>query len=78
MIETFQTDGLKVTRDEATELCIHHLRLAAIFFECGAKELSPWLEELRRQCPLDDLQYSAMRKFLEEIFDSYEEAARRD
>lgn len=27
------TDGLEVTRDEALELCVHHLKLACLLFE---------------------------------------------
>jgi hypothetical protein len=33
MAETFEIDAPRVTRDEATELCVHHMMLAATYFE---------------------------------------------
>lgn len=41
------TDGLGVTQDEAVELCVHHLRLAALFFEAGGNAES-FVEEVIR------------------------------
>ncbi len=48
MPELINTDSLKVTRDEATELCIHHLRLAGMFFESGSDNLKDFCDELDR------------------------------
>jgi hypothetical protein len=73
-----QADGLQVTRDEATELCIHHLRLAATFFECGSQDEANFFTELDRQCPIEDLQKPAMRMFLTTATATYNEAAERD
>jgi hypothetical protein len=71
------SDGLQVTRDEATELLIHHLRLAAVFFECASESLDELQAELLRQCPIEDLQRPAMQAFIETIFKSYAEDAKR-
>ena len=49
-MKTVQTDGLVVTADEALEHCIHHLRLAALFFEAGPDPLADWESEAKRIC----------------------------
>lgn len=42
------TDSYTTSRDEALELCIHHLRLAALFFEAGPEPLADWENEMKR------------------------------
>lgn len=82
--EKLQTDGLRLTRDEALELTIHHLRLAGLFFELAPEgrdeeeSLKICLSELARQVPIDDLQRPAMMAFLQVIVKRYEEAKEND
>lgn len=77
MTERFQTDGIAVTRDEAAELCIHHLQLAAKFFEVVAEPSTPrLLEELERLWP-EDLGRPGAIAFIEAINHSYEEDKKR-
>ena len=77
--ERFQTDGLRLTQDEALELTIHHLRLAGLFFELAPEgrdeeeSLKICLTELVRQVPVDDLQRPAMMSFLQTIVRRYAE-----
>ena len=33
MADILNTDGISVTEDEATEMCVYHLRMARVFFE---------------------------------------------
>lgn len=47
-MKTVNTDGLEVTQDEALEFAIHHLRLAALFFEAGPDSYKIWEEEIKR------------------------------
>lgn len=42
------TDSFEVTRDEALELCLHHLKCAQLFFESGPEALYVWTEETQR------------------------------
>lgn len=44
-------NGLKVSRDEATELCVYHLRMAAVLFQVVPDDNNQsLLEEINRQC----------------------------
>lgn len=44
------SDSIKCTEDEATELCIHHLNLAGLFFEMSPDDNNEALmEELERK-----------------------------
>lgn len=45
---TIRTDGLTVTRDEATELMVHHLRLAQLFYEASPKKDADLISETKR------------------------------
>ncbi len=42
------TSNLRVSRDAALELMVHHLRLAAMFFECTSNDVDEKREEARR------------------------------
>lgn len=83
MTEKFSLD-FSTTRDEAVELTIHHLRLAAMFFQntpdgTRSVQRAVMLEELDRQVKdssgrlIKSLEYSAMVQFLNTIIDSYED-----
>ncbi len=45
MADVLNSDGMQLTQDEATELCVHHLRLARIFFEVTPDDNGAALEE---------------------------------
>lgn len=73
-METITTDGLTLTRDESTELCIHHLRLAAMFFEAGGS-YGEHLEELHRQFKTSKSErpwLAPAEHWLREITDEYD------
>lgn len=54
MIEKMTVDHPKLTRDEATELCVYHLRTAAALFQLVPDDGNKALEdEIRRQCDSD-------------------------
>lgn len=53
-MKTVHTNGPDVTPDEATELCIHHLRLAAMFYESAPDDNNMSINaEIERQCKQD-------------------------
>lgn len=55
MSEVLHIDAPPVTRDEAVELCIYHLRLAAMYYEATPDDDNKQLEEeLQRVCARDD------------------------
>lgn len=74
-------DAPKLTRDEATELCVYHLRCAAGLFQLvpddGNKSL---LAEIDRQCAggLDDCDIKPAKLWAEAILNAYEEMKERD
>lgn len=45
---TIHTDCLIVTMHEATELMVHHLRLAQLFYEASSKKDDVLVEETKR------------------------------
>lgn len=54
MTERMQYDAPKLTRDEATELCVYHLRMAASLFQLGPDDSNKALHaEINRQCKDD-------------------------
>lgn len=54
MREQYGFDGPKVTRDEATELCVYHLRLAAALYQVVPEDDNFALShELERQFASD-------------------------
>lgn len=85
-MKTIQTDGLVVTQDEALEHCIHHLRLAALFFEAGPDPLADWETEFKRICTQGKEhsgrayppELKAGLTFLRTIHATYEEMKSRD
>ena len=44
-------ESLYHSKDESTELCVYHLRMAAAHFMNGSHEMKDWIAELARQCP---------------------------
>ena len=51
MTERLSYDAPKLTRDEATELCVYHLRMAASLFELVPDDNNAaLLYEIDRQC----------------------------
>lgn len=83
MAEKFSLD-FKTTRDEAVELTIHHLRLAAMFFQnipdgTRAEEKALLIEELNRQMKdnagklYKGFDYDACVSFINTIVDVYAE-----
>lgn len=47
-MKTVGLDAPRVTADEAVELCIHHLQLAAMYFEATPDDTEQLLTEARR------------------------------
>lgn len=45
MAETTGTDHLDITADEAVEYCVHHLRLALLFFQNTPEDQGAQLKE---------------------------------
>jgi hypothetical protein len=79
MSERMGYDAPKHTRDEATELCVYHLRMAASLFQLvpddGNKALQ---EEIKRQCSDDEYCDLPAQVWADKIFDMYEQAKDRD
>lgn len=77
--ERMQYDPPKLTRDEATELCVYHLRMAAAYFQLvpddGNKSLQ---EEIKRQCDDDECADLPAQVWAEKIFDIYEKMKHGD
>lgn len=60
MIERLGYDAPKLSRDEATELCVYHLRMAAALFQLVPDDDNrSLLAEIDRQCADDILQIDA-------------------
>ncbi len=72
--KNIQTDGFRVTRDEAVELCIHHLRLAAMFFEAVPEDTTDLKTECKRifKAAEADIALPAALHFIETIEKAYE------
>ena len=77
--ETILTDGIRVTRDEAVELCLHHLNLAAKFFEASPddnnEQINREAERILRDPDLPDFdtpELVAARAWLKVIHAQYE------
>lgn len=73
-------DAASVTRDEAVEYVIHHLRLAAMFFECTPDDRGAQIHEeigrlLRLRGGLSEHVGQAMSAFVETL-DTYYEGLR--
>ena len=72
-------DAPKFTRDEATELCVYHLRMAAALFQVvpddGNQAL---LAEIKRQCQDDECTYIPAQIWAGKILDLYEQMKDHD
>lgn len=78
-IETLGVAAPRVTRDEATELCVHHLRLAAMYFQATHEDNNKQLEEeITRQCADDDCARLSALSWAGVIYSIYEEMKDRD
>lgn len=54
-MKTFGVDAPRVTHDEAVELCIYHLRMAAMYYEATPNDDNKQLvEEINRLMKRDD------------------------
>lgn len=69
-----RTDGISVTCDEASELMIYHLRMAAKLFEAAPEDLKIIEQEMARVAKTDDddVWYSPARRWLMDIAATYE------
>lgn len=47
-VERFEIDGPAVTRDEALELMVYHLKMAAALYEATPKDDNAVLDEMER------------------------------
>lgn len=81
MIERLGYDAPKLTRDEATELCVYHLRMAASLFQLVPDDDNESLNsEIDRQCSDDILEIDAkpMKLWGQAILAAYDEMKDRD
>lgn len=70
-------DAPKLTRDEATELCVYHLRMAAGLFQLVPDDNNTsFIDEIIRQC--DDVDGPPARIWGATILAIYEEMKVRD
>ena len=66
-------DVQQVTADEATEILVHHLGLAAAYFQCIHDDKNETLvEEIKRQLQYDDFAFPAAIAFAAQILECYE------
>lgn len=74
MAEKFGADFGRFTRDEATELCVYHLRMAASFFQLVPDDGNQSLQaEIKRQCEDDPVCDLPAQTWADKIFDMYEQ-----
>lgn len=74
-------DAPKLTRDEATELCVYHLRCAASLFQLVPDDDNrALLSEIERQCEGDlaDVDTKPMKLWASAILEAYEAMKDRD
>lgn len=77
------TGEYRLTRDEAAKLCIHHIRLAIMFFESTPEDINHLLSELSRQMYDEgtkdhELGYRSAIIFLQHVASEYEALKDRD
>lgn len=48
MSRRINTDSFSITQDEAVELCAHHLRLAALFYQSTPEDAAAVRQEILR------------------------------
>lgn len=67
-------DVPKVTSDEATELMVHHLGLAAAYFQCVPDDMNKAVNaEIWRQLKDDSFAFAPAQAFAEKILKLYED-----
>ena len=78
MIKRYSFDGPSLTRDEATELCVYHLRVAAALFQIVPDDGNVALnDEIQRQCEgIADI--NAAKRWAEVMLADYEDMKRND
>lgn len=71
--------NLEVTQDEAVELCLHHLALAATFFEATPDDNNTQIiEELNRRYHMSNDVIAGSRGFLTAIHSYHEKLKEED
>lgn len=65
-------DAPDTTRDEATELMVHHLQLAAMYFEATPESDAETREEVRRLLADDDRALAGALPFYEALVAHYD------
>lgn len=66
-------DAPRLTRDEATELCVYHLRMAASLFQLVPDDRNILHEEIDRQCKhdIDTVDIFPAKLWAEAIWNAY-------
>lgn len=78
MNERLSYDPPKLTHDEATELCVYHLRMAASLFQLVPDDQNVSLNnEIDRVCE-DDWEKLAAKQWGDEVYAAYEAMKDRD
>jgi hypothetical protein len=81
MSERFSYDAPKLTRDEATELCVYHLRCAAGLFQLVPDDENEALRaEILRQCKddIDTVDVKPAMLWAAAMYAAYDEMKDRD
>lgn len=83
-IERIESDSFNLSTDEAVEFTVHHLRLAALFFEATPEDAGEQLrEEIERMAKLTNPAYrdpwvEAARAFVDRITHTFEGMRKAD
>lgn len=75
MTEQYGFDAPTVSRDEATELCVYHLRMAAALYQVVPDdENKSLIDEINRQCAngIDDTDLEPAKAWAHLMFCAYE------
>lgn len=79
MTERMQYDAPKLSRDEATELCVYHLRMAASLFQLVPDDTNKSIEqEIERQCSDDEFARLPAKTWAGVIYEMYETSKEND
>jgi hypothetical protein len=76
--ERVHTDSLHLTRDEAAELMIHHLRLAAMLFEATPEDNGTQVNDEIDRLHGTEIWAPAARMFNSSLVDAYNRMKDRD
>lgn len=77
-MQRMQYDPPMLTRDEATELCVYHLRMAASLFQLVPDDENVQLNnEIDRACE-NDYDKLAAKAWADNMYSVYEKAKERD